>query len=141
MTEGRARERLAAARVARLATVGEPPHVVPITFALLGAETIVSAIDHKPKRTNALRRLANIRTNPHAAVLADHYEDDWSMLWWVRADGLARVLEAGEEPLLRGSALGALASKYSQYEVRPPSGALIVIAVQRWSGWAAGRDV
>ncbi len=137
MIEGQNRARLVAARVARLASVGEWPHVVPITFAVLAGETIVSAIDHKPKRTTALRRLANIEANPRVAVLADHYEEDWSKLWWVRADGLARVLAAGEEPDLRNTALRALASKYDQYALRPPSGALIVIDVQRWSGWAA----
>ncbi|MET0817185.1 MAG: TIGR03668 family PPOX class F420-dependent oxidoreductase, partial [Solirubrobacteraceae bacterium] len=103
MTAGEARERLAGARVARLATAAADgrPHVVPCTFAVLGEDTIVSAVDHKPKRTTALRRLANIAANPRVAVLADHYEDDWDALWWARADGVARVLEPGAETGLR----------------------------------------
>src|SRR6185369_3045098 len=59
MTPDEARAKLAGARVARLATADADgrPHVVPITFALLGDDAIVSAVDHKPKRTRALKRL------------------------------------------------------------------------------------
>ena len=59
LTPDDARERFAAARVARLATVsGEGvPHLVPVVFAVVGSRVLV-AIDGKPKRTRALRRLA-----------------------------------------------------------------------------------
>ena len=139
MTAGEARERLAGARVARLATAGADgrPHVVPCTFAVLGEDTIVSAVDHKPKRTTALRRLANIAANPQVAVLADPYEDDWDALWWARADGTARVVEPGGEPALRAAALHELTARYPQYRDRPPAGALMVVEVERWSGWSA----
>jgi PPOX class probable F420-dependent enzyme len=134
-----ARSRFLAVPVARLATADADcrPHVVPITFALLGEATLVSAVDHKPKRTTALRRLANIDANPRVAVLADHYDDDWSTLWWARADGAARVLNAGEEPELRAAAISALQRRYPPYRERPPDGALVVISVERWSGWSA----
>ena len=136
MTPDEARARFAAARVARLATADATgrPHVVPMTFAVLDDATIVSAVDHKPKRTTALKRLANIAVNPRVAVLADHYGDDWSELWWARADGTARV--AGE-PL--PGALSALAQRYAPYRERPPDGPLVVIEVERWSGWTASR--
>jgi PPOX class probable F420-dependent enzyme len=134
-----ARSRFAAAHVARLATVGADrrPHVVPITFALLDESTLVSAVDHKPKRTTALRRLANIAGNPRVAVLADQYSDDWSELWWARADGSARVLAPDEEPKLRAAALHALEQRYPAYRNRPPAGALVLVSVERWSGWSA----
>jgi PPOX class probable F420-dependent enzyme len=139
MTAAEARARLAGARVAHLATVGADgrPHVVPCTFALLDDATIVSAVDHKPKRTTALRRLANIEANAQVAVLADHYDDDWDRLWWARADGTARVVAPAAEPELRAAALRALTARYAPYRERPPEGALIVIAVGRWSGWSA----
>ena len=139
MTAGEARARLAAARVAYLATASADgrPHVVPCSFALLDDTTIVSAVDHKPKRTTALRRLANIAANPRVALLADHYEDDWDALWWARADGTARVVEPGADPPLRSAAVRALSARYPPYRTRPPAGALIVIAVDRWSGWRA----
>jgi len=131
-----ARGLLASARVARLATVDADtrPHLVPITFALDG-ETIITAVDHKPKRTTELRRLANIVANPRVSVLADHYEDDWSRLWWVRVDGTARVIEPQAPE--HADAIARLAERYEQYRGRPPEGAAIAITASRWTGWRA----
>jgi PPOX class probable F420-dependent enzyme len=126
----------AAARVARLATVDDTgaPHVVPIVFAVVG-ETIYSAVDAKPKRHNRLRRLANIAHEPRVSVLVDHYDDDWTLLWWVRADGLAQVLPADE------AALAALTAKYPQYREKAPPGPFLKIEVGRWSAWSDGRGL
>jgi PPOX class probable F420-dependent enzyme len=131
-----ARELLASARVARLATCdrGGAPHLVPITFAV-EEDTILTAVDHKPKRTIHLRRLANIEANPRVAVLADRYEEDWSKLWWARADGLARILQPGAEG--HANAVAQLAARYTQYAERRPEGPAIEISVSRWSGWRA----
>lgn len=137
MTEREARERFATARVARLATAGQdgPPHLVPIVFALDG-DTIFHAVDAKPKRTRALRRLANIAADPRVAVLADEYDDaDWERLWWVRADGVARVVEAGDAEADR--ALALLARRYAQYRAAPPAGPVVAVDVARWRGWSA----
>jgi PPOX class probable F420-dependent enzyme len=130
-----ARARFAAARVVRMATAGADgrPHVVPICFALDG-EAVYSAIDAKPKRTRDLQRLRNIATSPRVALLADHYEDDWSRLWWARADGTARVVERGDA--LHARALELLAARYEQYGESLPEGRAIVIEVERWSGWS-----
>lgn len=127
------RARVAAARVGRLATVtpaGEP-HVVPCCFVLDG-DTILSAVDAKPKSTLALRRLDNLRARPRAALLVDHYDDDWATLWWVRADGDGRVIDAGAE---RERALDLLAAKYRQYRIRRPPGAVLAVTVTRWRAW------
>jgi PPOX class probable F420-dependent enzyme len=132
-----ARGRFAAARVARLATSGADgrPHVVPLVFALEG-ETIYSAVDDvKPKATTRLKRLANIAANPAVALLADHYDDDWTALWWARADGTARLLEPGDAEAARARTL--LAARYPQYRDAPPPGVVIAVDVARWSGWAA----
>ena len=135
-----ARARFATARVARLATVGEDgrPHLVPIVFALDG-DLLYSAVDHKPKRTQRLRRLANIAANPRVSVLADHYEDDWARLWWVRGDGVGRVVEAGAG-VEHERAVALLVARYEQYAGRPPAGAAIVVEVGRWSGWSSAGD-
>ena len=127
-----ARERFASARVARLATTGpDGPHIVPIVFALAG-DSLYHAVDHKPKRTMALRRLANLRADPRASVLADGYDEDWTRLWWARADGSARILEPGH-----AEALALLAARYPQYCERPPEGPVVAIDVTRWSDWSA----
>ena len=135
LTVAQARQRFAAAPVARLATVGPAgrPHLVPVTFALDG-DRVYTAVDAKPKTTTNLRRLGNIRRDPRVAVLADHYEADWDRLWWARADGLASILG---EPADRAGPLELLAARYPQYRVSPPAGPVIEIAVERWTGWAA----
>jgi PPOX class probable F420-dependent enzyme len=134
VTAAEARELFAGARVARLATVGATgrPHLVPIVFALDG-DVVFSAVDAKPKRTTALKRLENIAANPRVALLADHYDEDWDALWWARADGVARV--ASDADARRGIAL--LAGRYQQYRAAPPRGPVIAVAVERWSGWRA----
>lgn len=127
------RDRVAAARVARLATLGAGgrPHLVPICFALEG-ETLYSAVDAKPKRSRRLQRLENIRCRPEVTVLVDHYEEDWTRLWWVRLDGSARVLEEGSE---RQRALDLLRAKYEQYRAEPPAGPVIAVRIGVWRGW------
>ena len=127
------RSRVAAAPVGRLATVTADgrPHLVPCCFALNG-ETAYSAVDHKPKSTRQLRRLTNLRANPNAALLVDHYVDDWSMLWWVRVDGIGRILEDGTE---LASSVALLVAKYSQYRREPPAGPVIAIDVTSWRAW------
>jgi PPOX class probable F420-dependent enzyme len=127
------RERLAAARVARLGTVtvDGAPHLVPCCFALAG-DTAYSAVDGKPKSTMALRRLANVRANPHASLLVDHYAEDWSALWWVRVDGTGRVIEGGPE---RDRALALLGAKYEQYRRQPPPGPVVALDITTWRAW------
>jgi PPOX class probable F420-dependent enzyme len=127
------RDRLAAARVARLGTVTADgrPHLVPCCFALVG-DTAYSAVDAKPKSTLALRRLANLRTNPRASLLVDHYAEDWATLWWIRVDGTGRVIEDGPE---HATALAALAAKYEQYRRRTPPGAVVALDITAWRSW------
>lgn len=129
------RNRFSRAEHAHLATCGQDgwPHVVPVVFGLEG-ERVVVAVDDKPKRTTDLRRLRNARENPRVAFLVDGYDPDWSRLWWVRVDALARVLEDGPE---RDAALRLLAGRYEQYRHARPAGPVLVADVERWSGWAA----
>ncbi|MFL5737245.1 MAG: TIGR03668 family PPOX class F420-dependent oxidoreductase [Actinomycetota bacterium] len=131
-----ARERLETARVARLATVRPDgsPHLVPFVFAVED-DRVYSAVDDKPKRSPELQRLANIAREPRVCVLADHYEEDWSGLWWVRADGRAVALPEGDDQEEREHALDLLAERYVAYRERRPSGAVVRIDVDRWTTW------
>lgn len=124
------RDRFGEARVARLATVSGDgsPHLVPITYALVGSR-LVSAVDHKPKSTTALRRLDNIAVNPFVSVLVDEYSEDWTALWWARADGWATIHESWD--------LAGLIARYPQYQKAAPDGPVIVIEVDHWAGWSA----
>jgi PPOX class probable F420-dependent enzyme len=135
MTAQDARRRFAGAQVATLATVTPAgrPHVVPFTFAVDG-DVVYTAVDAKPKSTTALQRLRNLRANPEVALLADHYSDDWSELWWARADGHATVLD---QPDAMGEPVRLLSQRYAQYQLNPPGGPVIMITVHRWTGWQA----
>lgn len=126
--------RFGAARVARLATTDADgsPHLVPVVFALVG-ETVWTAVDAKPKTTTALRRLDNVRAHPAVSLLVDHYADDWATLWWVRADGVATVLDVDEGR----AGLDALTAKYPQYQENPPLGPVLRVDVTRWVSWSA----
>jgi PPOX class probable F420-dependent enzyme len=127
-------ERLSGSPVARLATVGEGgrPHLVPIVFAI-DQDTLYFAVDAKPKRTRELQRLKNIAANPAVAVLVDHYEDDWAKLWWVRADGIARVVIDRSEA---ERATDLLAGKYWQYQKARPAGPVVAVDIDRLTGWS-----
>ena len=128
-----ARQRLSDARVGRLCTVTRDnrPHVVPCCFVLEG-ETLYSAVDAKPKTTPRLRRLENLRSNPAAALLVDHYEDDWRQLWWIRVDGSGQIMEQGPR---RTHAITLLAAKYEQYGAEPPPGPVWALNIERWRTW------
>jgi PPOX class probable F420-dependent enzyme len=124
------------ARVARLGTVDDAGAVrlVPVCFAVVG-DCVVSAVDHKPKRTGQLRRLDDMRAAGRATVLVDHYDDDWTALWWVRLRGTARVVESADQE--HDAAVAALVTKYEQYRERPPAGPAIVVAVSEWRWWTS----
>lgn len=124
------------ARVARLATIGADrrPHIVPVCFALIDGR-IVTAVDHKPKTTSALRRFANVRAGGKASLLVDHYDEDWAQLWWVRIDCAARVVDDGAD---LDRVIDALREKYrGQYGLSPPTGPAIILDPDHWVGWSA----
>jgi PPOX class probable F420-dependent enzyme len=129
------RARFAQAPVAQLATVspGGTPHLVPVVFALQN-DIVYTAVDAKRKTTKKLRRLANIEANPDVCLLVEHYDDDWTQLWWVRADGVGAVHYGGEE---MGTGYYLLRRKYSQYQRIALDGPVIAVEVRRWSAWSA----
>jgi len=127
--------RFAQSPVARLATVTSEgvPHLVPVVFAV-DQDLIYTAVDAKPKTTQRLRRLANIEANPQVSLIVDHYAEDWTQLWWVRADGVATI-HSGDQAMHTGYRL--LRAKYPQYQSVSLNGPVIAVAVRRWSSWHA----
>ena len=113
------------------------PHLVPVVFAVPDhrSDLLYTAVDAKPKTTQRLRRLVNIERNPAVSLLVDHYDDDWSQLWWVRADGVAAIHHSGVE-MATGYAL--LRQKYRQYERLALDGPVVTIEVHRWASWHGG---
>ncbi len=132
--------RFASSPFAVLATHGPDGRLdlVPCCFALVAegplGGTVVTAVDHKPKRHQRLQRLVNIDREPTVSMLVDHRHDDWTTLWWVRLEGRAEVHRDGP---LRDEAAAALARRHTQYRDRPPAGPAIVVTPERWSGWTA----
>jgi PPOX class probable F420-dependent enzyme len=108
-------------------------NAVPVVF-VVDAERVLSAVDHKPKSTRRLARLANIEDDARVSLLVHHYDEDWSSLWWVRAVGTAVVTSATAAVT---AAAELLAAKYPQYRDRPPAGPVIEVTVEQWRGWEA----
>jgi len=127
---------LAHRRIAHLATADSRavPHVVPVCF-VMSEDTLYITIDEKPKRqpAAALKRLRNIAENAAVAVVADRYDEDWSLLGWVMLRGHAEVLTDGTEHQ-RAQAL--LRSRYPQLEAMQISQhPVIAVRIERTTSW------
>jgi PPOX class probable F420-dependent enzyme len=133
MDRAEALERLASARVGHFASITPDarPHLVAVTFVVVGLN-VVHMIDEKPKATQRLQRLRNVETTPIAALLVDHFEEDWASLWWIRVDGEVTVEKDGDN---WWEARARLKGKYKQYRNSPPSGPAIFLSIDRLSYW------
>lgn len=127
---------LSRSRVARLGTVDAQGAVrlVPICFVVVDG-WVAGAVDHKPKRSGQLRRLDDIEATGQATVLVDHYDEDWSQLWWLRIRGRAVVHRERDDVTI--AVVAALGAKYSQYAECPPAGAIYRIALDEVRSWRA----
>lgn len=128
------------ARVGHLATANSDaePHVVPFCFVLLDG-VVYSVVDQKPKSGRRLRRLRNIESTGNAAVVVDHYDDDWSQLAFAMGRGSARIL--GPDDPEHAPALAALREKYHQYRSMDLDDAeMVELRPSRWTAWRASGD-
>jgi PPOX class probable F420-dependent enzyme len=135
------REFICEHRVARLATAGADRHpaVIPICYVFDGGH-IYTPIDEKPKSVQAasLKRVLNIKTNPHVALVIDDYSEDWSKLTYVLITGTAEIISPGEDASEHARAVEVLREKYPQYRSmaiheRP----MIKISPTRFKQWGA----
>jgi len=123
-------------RVVRLATADArgAPHVVPVCFAVADG-TLYVTIDEKPKRRSGapLKRLRNIAENPAVAVVADHYDEDWTRLGWVMLRGRAEILDQGDE---HARAQALLRARYPQLAaMRIDALPVIAVRIARVTSW------
>lgn len=101
---------------------------------MVAGDELFHAVDRKPKSSTDLKRLRNIEATGSVSVLCDHFDEDWTRLWWARADGRAEVWNDGPR---RAPVIRLLCEKYPQYAREPPDGPVVAVAVARWSGWSA----
>ena len=125
--------------VGHLATAdaGGRPYVVPFCFVCDGGK-IYSVLDAKSKSADLrrLRRVRNILENPKVSLVIDHYESDWSKLWFLLVQGTAELLESGDE---HAKALAQLRTKYPQYrQMDLDDNPMIRITPERVTGWDGG---
>ncbi|MCA1839261.1 MAG: TIGR03668 family PPOX class F420-dependent oxidoreductase [Actinomycetota bacterium] len=123
------------ARRGYLGTIGVDggPQILPVCFTWAG-DTIWTAIDGKPKKSNDLQRLKNIESNQQVSFTVDRWDEDWSRLAWLQARGTAHIMKSGADAQ---KATEALISKYAQYADVPLSGPVIRIDIDKWVGWSA----
>ena len=142
LTESQARF-LADARVARLATADANgcPHTIPVCFAFAdlgyGGENIYIVLDQKPKtaQLTRLRRVRNILANPQAALIVDHYDEDWQSLRYILVSCRGELLTGDEDETTLAVAL--LREKYPQYRDMALEGnPVIKLTPRRYTAWS-----
>jgi PPOX class probable F420-dependent enzyme len=133
LAEGSCWERLTDATHGVLSTVhperGVDPD--PVVFTVLDRRIVVPVDTVKPKSSTRLQRLANLELDDRCSLLVDHYDDDWSQLWWVRVHGRGRAVTPTEE------VLELLASRYPAYEAHGAIATTIEVTPAAITGWAA----
>ncbi|MFC6704292.1 pyridoxamine 5'-phosphate oxidase family protein [Flexivirga alba] len=136
LTAADARDRLAGADHGVLCTVHHRRGVdaVPVVYAINGDLVGIPVDTVKPKSSNHLQRERNLQADPRATLLVEHWDrDDWSRLWWVRAE----LRWPGDADPAEAEALaGQLAADYPQYGDRPFARVLVLHLVGV-TGWAA----
>jgi PPOX class probable F420-dependent enzyme len=131
-----ARARLAAHDHGVLSTVHGERGVdaVPVVYAVDDDYVGVPVDRVKPKASSRLQRERNLEADPRATLLVEHWDpDDWSQLWWVRAELRFQDDAAGREDALAAR----LAERYPQYRDQPFE-RVLVLRIAGVTGWAAG---
>ncbi len=132
---------LDSARRAVLATIAPDgrPRLVPICFVVAGEPPLLyTPIDDKPKRSDdplSLARVRDIAADPRVTLLVDRWDEHWSRLAWLRAEGRAMLVdsEVGAE---HAAAVAVLRAKYPQYEThRLEQRPLIRVTFERVTDW------
>lgn len=113
------------------------PDPQPVVYAVSDDGYVGVPIDKvKPKTSSRLQREDNLAADPRGALLIEHWEtDDWSRLWWVRAE-----LEHVTDPpaAVTDDLADRLARAVPQYADKPFH-RVLVCRIVRVTGWAASE--
>ena len=125
--------RLAAATHGVLATVHPARGVdaVPVVYAVAGRTVLIPIDTVKSKRTTRLQRITNLEGDGRCALLVDHYEDAWDMLWWVRVHAVGAVADPTD------ATIAALAARYPRYAAPGSVVSSLVLTPTAVTGWSA----
>jgi hypothetical protein len=139
LVEAESRARLGAHDHGILCTVHAERGVdaVPVSYVVDDDGLVGVPVDLvKPKASTRLQRERNLEADPRATLLVEHWDpDDWSQLWWVRAE----LRWLGDADAGRSTALAArLAARYEQYREQPFARVLVfrIVGVTGWDGSA-----
>lgn len=140
LAENEALIRLAEGDHAILCTVHAERGVdaVPVAYAVDDDGYLGIPVDRvKPKTSLRLQRERNLQADPRATLLVEHWDrDDWSQLWWVRAE----LRWQGDAADRARSLAALLAERYPQYR-HQPFAQVLVLRIVRVTGWSAGTDL
>jgi hypothetical protein len=108
---------------------------VPCIYATDDEGRVGVPVDRvKPKASMRLQRERNLVADPRGTLLIEHWdEEDWSSLWWVRAQ--LRVEEDPADAVVADLA-DRLSRAYVQYRDKPFE-SVMVLRVVAVTGWAA----
>jgi PPOX class probable F420-dependent enzyme len=138
LAEHEARARLAVHDHGILCTVHAQrgADAVPVAYVVDDEGYVGVPVDRvKPKASMRLQRERNLEADPRATLLVEHWDrDDWSRLWWVRAE----LRWQGDGQPAREKTLAALlSSRYAQY-ADEPFARILVLRVVGMTGWEGG---
>lgn len=95
----------------------------------------------KPKTSTRLQRETNLRADPRAALLVEHWDPvDWDRLWWVRAH---LRWEPAPPPGSEAALAARLTEQHSAYRAQhrahrdQPFARVLVLRVLAVTGWSA----
>jgi hypothetical protein len=113
------------------------PDPVPAVYAVSDDGHVGIPIDTvKPKTSSRLQREVNLAADPRCSLLIERWEaDDWSRLWWVRAE-LRHVSDPPSS--LTDDLADRLAGTVPQYADKPFH-RVLVCRIVRVTGWTAGE--
>jgi PPOX class probable F420-dependent enzyme len=118
LIDGRAKDIITRARVARLGTVdgNNQPYVIPVVFVFDGAYFFIP-LDRKTKTVTPgdLRRVKNIEKNAKVALIIDQYSEAWEKLWFIMIMGQAGIIKKKDQVALLKEIHKMLITKYPQY--------------------------